>query len=103
MTTTVRGGAQITKDPQAKRIIQFNWDDILGSGVSIVTSTFTIAGPDGVLTKDNEAIVAGARKTSLRVLAGTVGATYTVTNHIITNETPAQEDDESIRVFIQQA
>jgi hypothetical protein len=102
MSTTVRDNSQISKDPQAKRVIQFNWDDDLATGATIVTSTMTITGPDSVLTKDSEGIVSGSRQTSLRLLAGTPGATYTVTNHIITNESPAQEDDASVKVFIAQ-
>ena len=101
MTTIYAGGLE-RKDPQAKRLIQFNWDTRLASGVGIQTSTFTITGPDIALTKDNETIVTGNRKTSLRLLGGTLGATYVVTNHIITNESPAQEDDSSIKVLIEQ-
>lgn len=101
-TTVVRDGSQISKDPQAKRVIEFSWDEELATGVTITASTFTITGPDTVLTKDNEAISTGDRKAKLRLLAGTVGATYRITNHITTSETPAQEDDASIDVFIRQ-
>jgi hypothetical protein len=47
------------------------------------------------LTKDNETIVTGNQKTQLRLKAGTLKNRYTVTNRIVTNETPAQTDERS--------
>jgi hypothetical protein len=101
-TTTVRDRSQISKDPQAKRVIQFDWDEELATGVTISASTWTITGPDTALTKDNEAVATGNRQSSVRLIGGTVGATYTLTNHVTTNESPAQEDDASVDVFIRQ-
>jgi hypothetical protein len=94
-------GQTILKDPDAKLVYEFDWTSFL-DGANVATSTFTIAGDDAILTKDNAAIVSGAKKTSVRLLGGTLGKRYLVTNHIITDETPAQEDDRSIYVRIAQ-
>lgn len=103
----VRPNAVVEKDATEKRLVQFDWDTDgnLADGVTISASTFTIivvrptseivAG----LTKDNPSILAGSRKTQVRLLEGTLGSRYKLTNHITTNESPAQEKERSC--FIQ--
>lgn len=100
-------GQTLPKDPQDKLTHEFDWSAWLGATALITSSAWTISGgdtgggaPATVLTYDNAAIVSGSQKTTLRLLAGTVRKKYTVTNHIITNETPPQEKDKSIFIHI---
>jgi hypothetical protein len=53
-----------------------------------------------VLTKDQESIVTGNQQTRVRISAGTLGATYKVTNRIVTNESPAQTEEQSFFVVM---
>jgi hypothetical protein len=109
VSETIEAGGLLTLDPSDKRVIQFDWDtDALPDGVEISTSTFTIAvvGQQGgltLLTKDQESIVTGNRKTQLRLLAttATVGDRYLVANQIVTNESPAQTIERQFEVLIQ--
>lgn len=52
------------------------------------------------LTKDQESGV-GTRITQLRLSAGTPGTKYTITNRIVTNESPAQTDERSFELLVQ--
>jgi len=102
MSITVRGGGMIVKDPDSSEPLTFNWDEEhLPVGVTIVASSFLILGTDAVLTKDNEGILPGARTTQVRIIAGTLGVKYTLTNRVTTNQVPAAIKDQSIRVLIQ--
>ncbi len=100
---TIQPGDLITKDPAAIKVYQFDWTDYLTDlGVeTIVSSTFAISGADAVLTKDNEGIVTGNYKTQLRLSAGTLGRTYIVTNQIVTNGSPANTDERSFEVLVE--
>ena len=103
MSTTIYSGGLITKDPNNSEVFSFNWDKDLNAGVSITTSTFTITCANEQLplglTKDNETNT--ARTTSLRLIGGTLGKKYTVTNRIVTDETPTQTKDASFTVKIE--
>lgn len=107
MSTTMSPGGLLVLDPSDKRVIQFNWDGALAAAAEISTSAFTITAikQNGAtaLTKDEELIVSGNRKTQLRLLAttATAGDIYEVANAIVTNETPAQTVERSIKVLIQ--
>lgn len=110
MSLTVTAGSLVTLDPNAKRVITFDWGaDTLAEDVEIAAlgSTFTITAikqnGETALTKDNESIVTGNRKTQLRLLATTasLGDRYRVDNTIITNESPAQQHDQSFFVKIE--
>lgn len=96
-------GSVIEKDPQSDEPHGFDWTAWLaelGAGVLIASSTWTISGPDSVLTKHDESIVTGALKTAAYFAAGTVGAQYTVTNRIVTNSTPPVTDERSFVMLI---
>lgn len=95
---TIYSGGLVTKDPQSKRVLTVNWSDDFATGVTI-TPSVTITGPDSALTFDNLSVVDG-RKAQMRLLGGTLNKKYTVTTHVITNESPAQEDDASFTVLI---
>ena len=96
-------GELILKDPSADEPQGFDWTDYLAElgTVTITTSTWTITGPDAILTTHDPTIVAGSLKTQAYFAAGTLGARYTVTNRIITNSAPAITDERSFDVLIQ--
>jgi hypothetical protein len=84
----------VEKDAADELVYVFDFDSFnLGVGVALTSfGTFDIDGPDSVLTKDNEAFLTGStRKTTLRLLGGTPGEDYVVSNTVTTNETPAQK------------
>lgn len=102
MSRTIRAGGLLIKDPDSSELFTMDWDtEHLRPGVQISTQQFFITGPDSVLTKDSESILAGLRMIQLRLLAGTLGAKYTVTSRIVTNENPPQTKDASFKVLIQ--
>ena len=100
-------GDLVTKDPADIKVYQFDWDtENLPATVTISTSTFTITAispslTDTVLTKDQESILSGNRKTQLRLSVGTVGQVYEIANKIVTSETPAQTKERSFRVLVE--
>ena len=104
--TVVNAGDQIRMKVTEKRVLAFDWDSALNAGVTIVTSTWRIVALEKngstELTKDNESILTGSRKTQLRVLGDTATASdsYEVFDKIVTNETPAQEKEQSFTVLL---
>ena len=72
-TVTIINGDQVSKDPSDIKVYQFDWDtNNLAVGVTITTSSWTItpiypSTTDAVLTKDQESILAGSRKTQVRL------------------------------------
>jgi hypothetical protein len=62
---------------------------------------WAVVATDAPLTKDSESILAGTRKTQVRLLAGTLGQIYEIANKIVTSETPAQTKERSFRVLIE--
>jgi len=102
MSRTIRAGGLLQKDPNSEEVFIMDWDtEHLRPGVQIATQQFFIVGPDSVLTKDSESILAGARTIQFRLKAGTLDAKYTVTSRIVTNESPPQTKDASFKVLIQ--
>ena len=108
MSTEIEAGGLIVFDPSDKRAITFNWDDALDTDVEINSSNWTItavkqADIGASLTKDNEAVADDNRSTVVRLLATTasLGDIYIVNNKVTTNETPAQEFEQSFRVLVQ--
>lgn len=65
------------------------------------TDFWTATGTVLALTKDNESLLAGNRKTQLRLIGGTVGQQYRIDNKVTTSETPAQIKERSFFVLIQ--
>lgn len=95
-------GDLILKDPSSIEPQGFDWTPWLAEFATtelIVTSTWTISGPDTVLTYANASIVTGSVKTQAVFSAGTLGGHYTVTNRIVT--TNSYQDDRSFRLLIQ--
>lgn len=114
---TVRSGGLVVKDPNSIEVFAFDWDfEHLQAGVQIASQSFFISGTDAVLTKDNEGLLTAAaastqfertvtvdnRGSQLRLIAGTLGVKYTVTNRIVTNETIPQTKDASFKLLIQE-
>lgn len=100
--STIAPNELVIKDPASERLYQFDFDAMLAAAAEIASQTITITGPDSVLTHDNDGVVSGNRKVNTRILAGTLGATYTVTCRIVTNETPTQTEERSFRVLVEQ-
>lgn len=96
-------GDLIQKDTNSDEPYGFDWTAWLaelGSGVQIQTSTWTITGPDGVLTKHDETIVVGGLKAQAFFAGGTANKTYMVTNRVVTNSSPTVTDERSFQVFV---
>lgn len=119
---TVHPGDVVVLDPNDKRVVVFDWDlENLATSVEIASYTHTITAirQSGAtaMTKDNEAKLTAVqataalgrtvsvdnRATRLRLLAttATLNDEYEVACQIITNESPAQQKEQSLRVLIQ--
>ena len=93
----------LEKDPQADEpwgLDYTPWLAELGPGVVIATSTWAITGTDSALTMHDPSKVGGDLKTQIYLAAGTLGAQYTVTNHIVTNSSPPVVTERSLVVKI---
>lgn len=106
MAITIDDGELVRQDPNDIRVYKVDWDARnLAAAVSISTSSFTITVVSGLnttpLTKDQESILAGNRKTQLRLQGGTVGTTYQIDNQILTNESPAQTKNRKFLLLIE--
>ncbi len=106
MSRSVPDGALVTKDPSDVSVYVFDWDVThLDEAVTISSSEFTITAlrPSGnaALTKDQESILSGNRKTRLRLSGGTKGAKYRIDNKIVTSETPAQTKERSFLLLVE--
>ncbi len=98
---SLQPGGLITKDPSSTRNGQFNWTAWFeDAGAAIATPTVTVAGPDASLVVSGVA-VSNSQKVIYQVTGGTVGVRYTVTCRIVTNESPAQTDERSFTVLME--
>jgi hypothetical protein len=106
--TIESGGAgareSVTKDPADIIVLLWDWDTSnLGTAVQISDSSWAVAvvRPAGaaVPTLDHASLV-GTRKAQIRVTGGVAGAKYTLTNRIVTNESPAQTKERSIYINV---
>lgn len=102
MSITIAPNELVIKDPASERLYQFDFDAMLAVGVQAATKAIAITPPDEGLTYDNDAFVTGNRKVNVRIKAGTLGKTYTVTCQIVTNETPAQKEERSFQILSEQ-
>lgn len=84
-----------SKDPDAVLDYEVSWASWLAAGETISTSTFAV--PVGI-TKDSESNTTTAATVWLS--GGTVGQSYTVTNHIVTSQ--GREDDRSMQIQIRE-
>lgn len=107
-TVTIVPGDQVTFDPNDKRSITFDFDQLNLAATATLASwliTITPIQQNGatVLTKDNEALLAGNRKIIARFLAttATLGDRYQISVKGVTSETPAQEKEYSIFILVQ--
>lgn len=102
----VSPGGLVVQDPNDQRVYVFDWDaENLDAGITIVTSSFTITAirpsDDTALQKDNEGVLSGSRKTSLRLYGGTVGALYEVANKVVTSASPAETKERSFKLKVE--
>ncbi len=94
-------GDLVLKDPDALNDAAFDWTAYLGAA-TITTQSILITGTDALLVADTVTRDVTNKKVTYRLTGGTLGVRYTVTCRITTNETPAQTDDRSIDVLVQQ-
>ncbi len=99
---SVTPGSTLRQDPSESLVYTFDWSAWLVGAAIISSSTFTLTGPDGVLTKDNPSVVSGSLSTTVRLIGGTFGKTYTLTNTVVTNESPAQTGERSVQIAVRQ-
>lgn len=85
------------KDPDAVLDYSLDWSAWL-DGDTIVSSTWTISGPDTSLTIDEDSETTTV--TTVWLSAGTRTKSYNATNHITTASVPARQDDRTIRLHI---
>jgi len=108
----VTAGALVQHDPDEVTMLHFDRsadtptlapiDTILlpRVPVAVITSAWSITGPDSLLTLDNPAIVS-ATTTAIRISGGTLGRIYSVSNKIGFNTNPSRIADASFRVLVQ--
>jgi hypothetical protein len=106
MSTTIRAGGLVTKDPDESEVYLMDWaSEHLVSGVTITASVWIITrlsgATTGLMTNDNESIPSGSRTTQTRLVGGTLGQKFLVTNRVTTSETPTRTKDRSFYVRIQ--
>jgi len=107
MSITVSDGKTITKDPSDISVYVFDWDaEHLAAAVTISTSTWTLTGISGdvtttPMTKDQPSILAGTRKTQIRLSAGAIGSRWRLDNAIVTSESPSQQKERSIYIKVE--
>jgi hypothetical protein len=107
-TVTVRPGDLVILDPAEQRVVQFDWGtENLSATAAVVTSTFTVTVQRRIgtaaLTVSNDSILVGSQTTQVRLDAttGALGEQGTVSNTIVTDESPAQTKEVSVRYLIQ--
>lgn len=99
----VEHGETVLQDPGEKIVRQFNWTawlQELSATAEIASSSWALTGPDNGLTKDTPSVVTGNLMTQIRVIGGTPGKTYRLTNTVVSNETPAQTGVKWIEIAI---
>ena len=83
------------KDPNAVLEYQIDWSSWLGAD-TIVTSTWTV--PTGI-TKDSSTNT--TTTATIWLSGGTAGTRYELTNRIVTSNTPARTNDQTIIIIIE--
>jgi hypothetical protein len=86
-----------SKDPNAVLDYEIDWTDWLTGGETISTATWTVSSG---ITKDSESN--STTKAKVWLSGGTAGTTYTATNRITTNSTPARTDERTIEIRVEQ-
>lgn len=88
------------KDPDATKDYGWDWQDWL-EGDTITTSTWIVpAGLTNVGESGPTIQSDGRITTSVFISGGSLGVTYTITNRITTNSTPARVEDQSHTIEI---
>lgn len=110
-TTTIHDGGLVTKDPSDVRVYTFDWDTENGlpAGVTIASQTCVAAAvrPSDATaltvttTGTGLGIQTGNRTVQVKVSGGQLGALYTLTNQVTTDETPAQVIERSFSILIE--
>lgn len=90
-----RPNMEYIKDPDAILDYTINWSSWLPAGDAIAESTWT-AGNGITIDSDSNT----STSATVWLSGGTVGATYTVTNHIVTDD--GREEDQTISIIIRE-
>lgn len=107
MSTAIHTGGLIVKDPDATLVLKFDWDSqeledgVTLAGTPTVTATRLSGVTTGLMTATYLGLEDGSRNVLFSLTGGTNGQKYRVTNHVVTDETPAQLLDASFTVLIQ--
>lgn len=108
MSTSIRQGGLLVKDPDATEVYTFDWDDehleaaVTITGTPNITVTLLSGVSTGLMTSGDVSLLTGNRKVQFSLTGGTLGQKYQVTNRIVTNESPAQTKDASFKVLVQE-
>lgn len=87
-------------DPQAVLPYSISWASWLESDEEVATSTWSVSPDDESLTLSSPS--SNGTINTVWISGGTVGVTYVVTNHIITDSSPAKEDDRSAELKVKE-
>lgn len=82
------------KDPDEVLDYSLNWTKRLGDGEALLTSEWTISGPDELLVQDSDSLSSPA--TTIWLSAGTLNKTYTLLNRVTTSG--GRTMDQSVRL-----
>lgn len=84
-----------TKDPDAVLDYKIDWSDWMSTGDAIDTSTWTV--PAGI-AKDSD--LSTDDTTTIWLSGGTTGETYSLINHIVTDD--GREDDRTVKITVKE-
>jgi len=91
------------KDPDAVLPFVVSWPRWIDPNEAIVSSTWSLTGPDSSLAIVPSSQSIHGTTTALWLQGGTVGARYRITNHIVTSSSPiARQDDRWFDVLVKQ-
>ena len=90
------------KDPSEVLDYTMSWAAVLQNGESIATSTWSVSGSGLTLGTGAYASTNDASAATCWLSAGTPEATYTVTNRIVTDHSPARTFERSFTIRITQ-
>lgn len=108
-STVIKVNGTEEQDPDAAIVRHFDWSawfatestGVIASTTVVVAPTVADADADPV-TIDQVSLLTGNRKVQFRAQGGTAGRKYKVTCHILTDESPVQQDDRSFYLKIKE-
>jgi hypothetical protein len=103
--TTIVPSAAVIKDPNAARLYQFDFDDLLEAGAILTSYPVTAVNPttdaaDATITVGTPALASGSRKVNVLISGGTLGVTYRIRCTATSNTSPAGIEPRSFLITI---